>query len=356
MEEINVAVIAHGLGMSKGYSGEGNVYKAFFDMLQEKGIKFVAVSFSKPYSSSYNSVYTLPFHLPRFDKYQRLLVYFTARRLRPKLFLNASGTPIPLSNIAPHVIYAGAPSISSVPSKYSKSLFWKLYLLPFRSIVSRFKDEAKRAKIIANSYYSAKAIAETYDIPVPKVIYPPVDVEFYSKAFDSSNRENIFVTIARFERGKMIENSIIFASKSGIKGIVIGSMNDRKYFEELQKLKKKLNANVDFLPNLSKEEILNILSKAKIYFHPTIGEHFGIPIIEAISAGLIPIVPKESGGSELVPEFSYNTIDEAVEIAKNILNSNLENKREELHNLSMNFSISIFKEKIYEEINKLIEG
>ncbi|BFH73206.1 glycosyltransferase family 4 protein [Sulfurisphaera javensis] len=354
MKEIKVAVIAHGLGMSRGYSGEGNVYYTVFEMLKERNIDFVAVSFSKPYDISIPSIYSIPFHLTRFDKYQRLLVYFSAKKVKPKLFFNASGILIPLSKIAPHIVYAGAPAISSVPSKYTRSLFWKLYLLPFKAILSNIKDEAKRAKIIANSFYSAKAIAETFEITQPQVIYPPVDVEFFSKAYHLGYRENMFVTIARFERGKMIENSLIFSSMSGIKGVIIGNLNDRKYFNELSKLKEKLKVDVKFLPNLPREEVLKYLSKAKIYFHPTIGEHFGIPIVEAMASGVIPIVPKESGSSELVPDFSYQNIEDAVRIAKDILVKDVSNLSKEMHEMAMSFHKNVFKKKIHEVISNYL--
>jgi len=354
MEEIKVAVIAHGLGMSRSYSGEGYVYKNVFELLNEKGINFVAISFSKPYDTSINSIYSLPFHIPRFDKYQRLLVYFTAKKVKPKLFFNASGVLIPLSNIAPHIIYAGAPAISSVPSKYTKSLFWRLYLLPFKLIISRMKDEAKKATIIANSFYSAKAIAETFEIPQPQVVYPPVDVQFYLKASENGSRENIFVTIARFERGKMIENAIIFSHLSGISGIVIGSLNDKRYYKSLVRLRDKLNANVKFLPNLPREEVLKILSKAKLYFHPTVGEHFGIPIVEAMAAGVVPIVPKESGAGEIVPQFSYDNLEDAARLGKEIIEKYTDSLRKEMREKAIMFDKKIFKEKIFDIISKYL--
>lgn len=353
MKEIKVAVIAHGLGSSRGYSGEGYVYKVILEMLRERGINHIVISFAKPYDTSLDAVYFSPFHMRRFDKYQRLIVYFPAKRVKPVLYLNVSGTPLPLSTIAPHIIYAGAPAIANVPSKYTKSLFWKMYLMPFKFIVSKMREEAKRAKIIANSLFSAKAIAETYSIPQPQVIYPPVNVDFYSRAYTNEEREDFFVTIGRFERGKMIENAIIFSSLSKIRGVVIGNLSDKKYFKELVKLKERVNANVEFLPNLPREEVLKVLSKAKLYFHPTIGEHFGIPIVEAMAAGLIPIVPKESGGSEIVPEFSYSTLEEASSIARNLI-ENSSNLSKEMHERAKAFDKEIFKENIFRIVKEYL--
>ncbi len=354
MKKIKVAVIAHGLGMSRGYSGEGTIYKTFFEMLEERKINYVAISFAKPYDKSIPSVYTLPFHLPKLDKYQRLLTYHTAKKVKPDLYLNASGVPIPLSEIAPHVIYAGAPSIANLPSKYTRSLFWKLYLLPFRLVINKIKDEGKRAKIIANSRYSAKAIAEVYEINEPKVIYPPVDVEYFQRAYNEEKRENFFVTIGRIERGKMLENSILLAAKSGVKGVIIGSLNERDYLNKLIKLKRELNAEIEIVTNLPREELLKVLSKAKVYFHATIGEHFGIPVIEAMASGVIPIVPKESGAYEVVPEFSYSDIEEAVTLLKSLLENENIGLRREMKNRALNFSKENFKRNILSEISSII--
>ncbi len=49
-----------------------------------------------------------------------------------------------------------------------------------------------------------------------------------------------------------------------------------------------------------------------------IGEHFGVSIAEAMSAGLVPIVPAYSGSSEILPtEYQYHTLQEAADyIAK----------------------------------------
>jgi len=348
--ELKVAVVAHGLGITSAYSGEGKIYQTFFEMLYERGVSYVALSFAKPRIKIENAVYILPFSLPKFDKYQRILVYFSAKKVRPKVYLNASGVPIPLSHIAPHVIYAGAPSIANLPSKYTSSVFWKLYLLPFKTIVSKFKDEAKRAVFIANSKYSARAISEVYGIPVPKVVYPPVDFEDYSKAFGDKS-ERAFLTIARFERGKMIENSIIVSAKSGVKGYIVGSLIEKGYYKRLEKLKKELNANVEFYPNLPKEKLIELMNKIPVYFHPTIGEHFGLPVIEAMSAGLIPVVPKESGAYEVVPEFAYSNIDEAVVKLKEALESNM---REEMRRRALRFNRKAFKEEIFNEISKFL--
>jgi Glycosyltransferase len=349
-----VAIIAHGLGSSRGYSGEGKVYFEGIKTLEEHNLGYIIISFSKIGSLDYRKIeskYVIPFKLRKFDKYQRLLVWLAARKIKPLFYLNLSGVPIPLSKISHHVIYAGAPAISTAPSKYSSSLFWKLYLLPFKIITKRLSDEAKKAYIIANSYYSLKKIEDAYNTKVKKVIYPPVDVDFYKRAF-SENKSSRFLTIGRIERGKMLENSIKVSAKSGIRGIIIGSLGDKKYLHYLQKLTKRLNAKIDIYTDLPPEKVLEIMRNTSVYFHPTIGEHFGIPVIEAMAAGLVPVVPKESGSAEIIPEYSYNTIDEASELIKKIINDEI--KRKELSEKAEDFKSEKFRERLYAELEKFL--
>ncbi len=100
--------------------------------------------------------------------------------------------------------------------------------------------------------------------------------------------------------------------------------------------------------------MLKVLSKAKVYFHATIGEHFGIPVIEAMASGVIPIVPKESGAYEVVPEFSYSDIEEAVTLLKSLLENENIGLRREMKNRALNFSKENFKRNILSEISSII--
>jgi hypothetical protein len=72
-----VAIIAHGLGSSRGYSGEGKVYFEGIKTLEEHNLSYIIISFSKISSLDYRKIeskYVIPFKLRKFDKYQRLLV------------------------------------------------------------------------------------------------------------------------------------------------------------------------------------------------------------------------------------------------------------------------------------------
>lgn len=44
------------------------------------------------------------------------------------------------------------------------------------------------------------------------------------------------------------------------------------------------------------------MGEAKIYFHPMVGEHFGMSVVESMTAGLVPVVPDIGRPTEFVPK------------------------------------------------------
>ncbi|MCH1771433.1 MULTISPECIES: glycosyltransferase [Metallosphaera] len=338
--------------VTRSVSGEGNVVRASAELLKEKKVDTTLATFSPPLDDlglPYMSV--VPFKLRLFDKYQRAFTYISARKTRPDFFLNITAIPIPLSDIAKHIIYGVAPEFSSVPSKYNSSLVWKLYILPLRGLLKRFREEAQRSVFIANSRYSSKAIREIYGVD-SEVVYPPVDVTDFLKAYHEEG-EPYFLTIGRFEPGKRLDLAVRLSAMTGIRGVIVGSMESDSYLKRLIKLSKELKADVQFLPNVKREYLIEVMKRASIYFHPTLGEHFGIPIVEAMAAGLVPIVPRESGGFEIVPEFSYDSLEEASELVKSNLKAP-SSVRRDLREKALGFDRRIFKERMWSVIERAI--
>src|SRR5438874_8078844 len=72
---------------------------------------------------------------------------------------------------------------------------------------------------------------------------------------------------------------------------------------------------VTFEVNASLDNLHSIMKKSNVLFHPMIGEHFGIAVLEAMAAGLTPVVPSEGGLTEFVPrEYQSNSLEEAAKI------------------------------------------
>jgi glycosyltransferase involved in cell wall biosynthesis len=75
----------------------------------------------------------------------------------------------------------------------------------------------------------------------------------------------------------------------------------RKYLEVLIK-KFKIDKSIDFLGQVSKEQLYSLYANASVVVQPSIYESFGTPIVEAMSMGK-PVVASCVGG---IPELITN--------------------------------------------------
>jgi glycosyltransferase involved in cell wall biosynthesis len=225
--------------------------------------------------------------------------------------------------------------------------------------------------LITNSQYSWKAIIEAYGIDETIVLSPPVAVNnirnslgfsLHSK-ISSEPRNNLVLVICRIEPSKRIENAIYLAKllkekKIEVKMIIVGSLDPfyQKYYEDLKRLiiDKDVSGIVTFKINASSEELIELMKQSKVYFHPREGEHFGISIVEAMSAGLVPVVPSIGGPSEFVPiEYQYNSLEQASQIVASALDV-AGKERQRISNSVMRFSETNYKRQFQLIISKLI--
>jgi glycosyltransferase involved in cell wall biosynthesis len=230
----------------------------------------------------------------------------------------------------------------------------------------------KNTTVLTNSNFSKKAIEQHYGPTVkPTVVYPPVDVKKFGKiALRPGNRENIILVISRFSPDKQIENTIeigkilINEIKIDVKIILVGNIaiEDHQYLEELKRLIGEYNLDTKFglEVGISFEQLLEIMRKAKIYLHPLAGEPFGISIVEAMSAGLIPVVPDEGGYTEFVPEYyQFHTHQQAADTIGKILiasDNNMQAERAQLSEWVSKFSIESYKASLRKVIEPLLSS
>jgi glycosyltransferase involved in cell wall biosynthesis len=192
----------------------------------------------------------------------------------------------------------------------------------------------KSSTVISNSEFSRSVISKAFGID-SIVLSPPVDVDFFRKAalFSSrpSNRKNTILVISRFHPTKKIGNAIRLARllkqhKVGNGMKIVGNLPPRKYgyYFYLKHLVEyyDLADYVTFEVNVSFSRLLNLMRESKVYFHSLLGEPFGISTVEAMSAGLIPVVPNIGGHTEFVPlKYQFRTFGEGVEAISSALDA-----------------------------------
>lgn len=187
----------------------------------------------------------------------------------------------------------------------------------------------KNSLIVTNSKFSQQAIINELKMDgqhqiVPVIISPPVRVDEIIKMVPfHSRREDIVLVLSRIHPSKKIENAIEVArilKRRGVgeKMLIVGNLTTdnicKAYKEEISNMIERydLSDYVVMMPSIDVDSLRRLMQKSKVYLHPMRGEPFGISVVEAMAAGIIPIVPSTGGVTEFVPkEYQFESLDEA---------------------------------------------
>ncbi len=192
--------------------------------------------------------------------------------------------------------------------------------------ISRMYELYDGANFYVNSKYTMKISKKLFPMlnirpNIMKVIYPSVN--YWNNIDQSMKNRKVVITIGRIIPGKNFEVLFDVADKlKDYRFIIAGALNMgyEGYYDDL--IKKKPD-NVEIKINISEDDKVELLKKAAIYIHLTKKEHYGISVVEAMSYGLVPVVPDTGGPWEDIIEhgkygYGFNSVDDAVEKIKNI--------------------------------------
>lgn len=174
-------------------------------------------------------------------------------------------------------------------------------------------------QVIFNSQFTA---SHSPYIPPSKssVLYPPVDIDKFSPP---ETKENIILSVGRFDDILNIKRQdiLIDAFKLlcqqyhpvGWKLVLAGgSIQDPKFNHYLAELQHQSRGfPIEFLVRPKFDLLQQVYAKAKIYWHaagyqieenlhPQLTEHFGITLVEAMAAGLVPLATNKGGQPEII--------------------------------------------------------
>lgn len=241
-----------------------------------------------------------------------------------------------------------------------------LYVLTFilASIVSLlFGNQIRSQLYLANSNYTKLEIKRLLN-KNSIVIYPPVEVRKILKEcvnVSDEERQDAVITVSRFSYEKNLEVIPLIAyhvKNLGlhVKFIIAGAVKGSRglnVLRHIQEISKKLNVEdmLLILPNISEEEKIVLLCKAKVYVHPMKNEHFGISVVEAMAAGL-PVIVNRSGGPylDILDQDKYGLSFENAKEAAELIYSLLTNTMlwEFYHELAISRSL-LFDEEMFEK-------
>ncbi|MEM4732439.1 MAG: glycosyltransferase, partial [Desulfurococcaceae archaeon] len=300
----------------------------------------------------------------RFIRYRRLVLLTKAYEKLASMGVNGLTVDTD-TNTAFNVdiSYIHYPAVLSTVE--SNMLHWKLY----NWLVAR-KARSMMGKprlVLANSSWTAKLIKETYGLNA-EVLHPPVDVDYY--AYEGEGKERIIVTTSRITPEKNLHLLPRVASKlPNYEWYLVGSAGysriekylAKRIVNRIEHEKRKHNAwNFHVVTDLPRRELRELLQRATFYVHPLFPEHFGIAVVEAMSAGAVPIVYRDGGAwvdivSDVSSELGYMELDEVPAIIRK-LESNPDKMtvlREKAIKKSLEFRREVFQEKFLRVLEEL---
>lgn len=204
---------------------------------------------------------------------------------------------------------------------------------------------------------------------VKSLIFPPA---VNNKEFQTRPKENIILSVGRFfplphsKKQEVLVHAFKKMREDGLKEwkLVLAGGVDEQAKDYLNMIKEKAKSlPVDVRTNLSYSDLLDLYSRAKVYWHaagfgqnlekyPERAEHFGITTLEAMASGCVPLVYPAGGQREIVDDetdgFYWQSEQELCQKTLKLLENgslwkmfSLKAKRK-----SQEYDINIFKKKL----------
>mgnify|MGYP000163808013 CR=1 FL=1 len=145
--------------------------------------------------------------------------------------------------------------------------------------------------LIANSNYIAQWHMDKFGVKISKIIYPGVDVDYFSQ-FYKETKQDYYITVGRLVEYKRFDLVINAFNLLGHKLIVIGDGPVRSDLEAISK------SNIEFVGYKDKKEVAELISGARAFVFAS-QEAFGIVNVEAQACGT-PVIIYSGGGSKEV--------------------------------------------------------
>jgi glycosyltransferase involved in cell wall biosynthesis len=249
--------------------------------------------------------------------------------------------------------------------KFLRKMHSQTNMVDLKLAKTTYTKMISNSTVITNSEYSRRAIQKIFDID-STVLSPPVNIDIFRNSVlfnPPSNRKNMILVISRLHPSKKVENAIILArllkqNKIKVKTAIVGNLspNEIGYYTYLKDMIRKYNLEnyVTIHTNIFFTKLVDLMRQCKLYFNQCPGEPFGISTVEAMSAGLIPIVPDIGGQTEFVPsKFQFHTFGEAMQIISSALNAD-DSERIRLSNSVRKFSTNRYIKNLQQIVKKMV--
>lgn len=181
------------------------------------------------------------------------------------------------------------------------------------------------------------------------MLHPPlINYEELAILTNVRRDKDIVLTISRFSSDRGLDRVLYIAKKiPRARFVIAGFVQDSRYFQHIYLSKPP---NVYLFPNVDERMKRLLLAKAKIYLNPTPHiEGFGGAVVEAMAAGLIPVVTDKGGLKDFVPKcWRAKNLEELVIKVENGLNKWNIGVAKTMSKLAEPFSYNNFRAKLFQ--------
>jgi glycosyltransferase involved in cell wall biosynthesis len=201
--------------------------------------------------------------------------------------------------------------LSSGFKSFVASIPWWLYFQPYRLLAGRLYRRLVESisRVLVNSNYTLNALKYSLlrytDLDLEgvkeflsrtRILHPPLPRAWELLKLRGGLKVACVVSIGRFSSEKRYDLVLDVARLiPEITFIVAGGVYGRASRAYYQWVRSRAPGNVVVKANIPAHVKNLILSKCTVYLHTMVGEHFGISPLEALAAGMTPVVPEKSG-------------------------------------------------------------
>ncbi len=243
---------------------------------------------------------------------------------------------------------------------YETAVEWQKYALVrvFANIVNHYlriwdyKSSQRPDYFIANSEETRRRIKKFYQRDAT-VIYPPVNIPKRPKPYMLNAK--YYITVARLTRAKHIDLLINAANKLKLKLKIVGIGRDEEYLKSIS------GKNVEFIGNISDQQLNKLYTNAKVFLFASVDEEFGIAPVEAMGYGL-PVIAYASGGlletvkdnynGYLFEELNEQSLIKKIKKLESLSKDEYLQMRKNARSESEKYAFEIFEKKILEFVKK----
>lgn len=264
-------------------------------------------------------------------------------------------------------------SDGSIPILFGKKNYLH-FQVPFKQQQNNLSTKLKLqsiTKVICNSFFTKHFIDKEFNVN-SLVLFPPL-----ATGFEPLEKKNVILSVGRFD-------NLLHSKKQDVMISIFKRMVDARKLdkwhlilagsclkgkEEFLKYIKQISVGypIKIKDNIDFKTLKKLDGESKIYWHvtgfgedlykyPERAEHFGISVVEAMSAGSLPIVFKGGGLPEIINNgkdgFLFDKLDQLEELTLKYAKNEKERKKIALnaHKKSKIFRKTVFFKKLDEII------